>query len=145
VAAEIVDDLANGVLASLAYAGVGSAVLIGGYAALDALTPGSLRQLVYAERNRGAAILACAHLLALATIVATAILTAGDDLGRGVLDAAVYGLLGVVLLALSFKVVDWLTPGALGDLVCEEPLHPAVWVTAGFQIALGAVLAAAVS
>jgi uncharacterized membrane protein YjfL (UPF0719 family) len=145
VPAQIVDDLAHGVLASLAYAGVGCGVLVAGYAALDALTPGSLRHLIYKQRNRGAAILATAHLVALATIVTTAILTAGDELRRGLLDATSYGALGVVLLAMSFKLVDWMTPGALGELVTEEELHPAVWVTAAFQLALGAVLAAAVS
>ena len=143
--AELVDDLSHGVLASLAYGGVGATVLAGGYAALDMLTPGSLRHLVYEHRNRGAAILASAHLLALATVITTAILTSGDSLGTGIVDSAVYGALGVVLLALAFKAVDLLTPGDLGELITEEPTHPAVWVTSAFQLGLGAVLAAAIS
>ena len=142
---ELVEDLSHGVLASLAYGGVGATVLVGGYAALDMLTPGSLRHLVYEHRNKGAAILAGSHLLALAAIVTTAILTSGDDLGTGVLDSAVYGLLGAVLLAVAFKLVDRLTPGELGHLITEEPTHPAVWVTGAFQVGLGAVLAAAIS
>lgn len=143
--ADLVDDLTHGVLASLAYGGVGAAVLAGGYAVLDMITPGSLRHLVYEHRNRGAAILASAHLLALTAIVTTAILTSGDSIGVGILDSAVYGLLGVVLLALAFKVLDRLTPGNLGELITETPVHPAVWVTSAFQLGLGAVLAAAVS
>ncbi|MFN2539605.1 MAG: DUF350 domain-containing protein [Mycobacteriales bacterium] len=143
--ADLVDDLTHGVLASLAYGGVGATVLAGGYAVLDMLTPGSLRHLVYAQRNRGAAILATAHLAALATVITTAILTSGDSLRTGVLDSAVYGLLGVVLLAVAFKVLDALTPGQLGSLMMEEPTHPAVWVTSAFQLGLGAVLAAAIS
>ena len=144
-AADLVDDLAPGVLASLAYGGVGAAVLVAGYAALDVLTPGNLRHLVYEHRNRGAAVLAGAHLLALATIVTTAILTSGDSVGTGVVDSAVYGLLGAGLLAIAFKLVDVMTPGDLGELVTETPLHPAVWVTSAFQLGLGAVLAAAIS
>lgn len=145
MANEILDDLASGVLATLAYAGVGSVVLGLGYAVLDVLTPGNLRHLIYEHRNGNAAIVAIANLLALAAIVTTAIATSDNELGRGLADAAVYGGLGIVMLALSFKVVDLVTPGDLGALVTDERPHPAAWVTAAFQLALGAVLAAAIS
>lgn len=139
------DDLASGVLSTLAFAGVGTVVLGAGYAVLDAVTPGNLRQLVYEHRNSNAAIVAIANLLALAAIVTTAIVTSGDELGRGLLDAATYGGLGIVLLAVSFKLLDVVTPGDLGALVTDERPHPAAWVTAAFQLALGAVLAASIS
>jgi len=145
MAAETFEDLAQGVLATLAYAGIGSVVLGLGYAVLDKLTPGDLRHLIYTHRNRNAALLAAGHLLSLAIIVTTAIVTSADGLSRGALDATVYGLLGVALLAGSFKVVDWVTPGDLGAIVTDEVVHPATWVTAAFQLALGAVLAAAIS
>lgn len=145
MANEILDDLASGVLATLAYAGVGALVLVLGYAALDALIPGNLRHLVYEHRNSNAAVVVIANLLALAGIVTTAIVTSGNELDRGLADAAVYGGLGIALLALSFKVVDLVTPGHLGTLVTDERPHPAAWVTAAFQLALGAVLAAAIS
>jgi uncharacterized membrane protein YjfL (UPF0719 family) len=145
MAYDTIEDLAHGVLATLCYAGVGSVVLALGYHVLDRITPGELRHLVYTHRNRNAALLAVAHLLALATIVTTAILTSADDLGRGVLDAAVYGLLGIALLAGSFKLVDLATPGDLGEIVTDQEVHPATWVTAAFQLSLGAVLAAAIS
>ncbi|MDP3711722.1 MAG: DUF350 domain-containing protein [Mycobacteriales bacterium] len=145
LATGIADDLLSGALASLAYAGVGAAVLAVGYAALDALTPGRLRHLVYEHRNANAAVVVIANLLALATIVTTAIATSDDELGRGLADAAVYGGLGIVLLALCFRLVDALTPGDLGALVTDERPHPAAWVTAVAQLALGAVLAAAIS
>lgn len=142
---DILEDLARGVVATLAYVAVGSLVLVLGYAALDRLTPGDLRHLVYEHRNRNAALLAAANLVALGTIVTTAIVTSADDLGRGLVDAAVYGLLGIALLAGSFKVVDAVTPGHLGSLVTDEVPHPATWVTAAVQLVLGAVLAAAIS
>jgi uncharacterized membrane protein YjfL (UPF0719 family) len=145
MAYDTIEDLAHGVLATLCYAGVGSVVMALGYHVLDRITPGELRHLVYTHRNRNAALLAVAHLLALATIVTTAILTSADDLGRGVLDAAVYGLLGIALLAGSFKLVDLATPGDLGEIVTDQEVHPATWVTAAFQLSLGAVLAAAIS
>jgi uncharacterized membrane protein YjfL (UPF0719 family) len=145
LAAELADDLVSGVLSSLAYAGVGALVLGIGYAALDALTPGRLRHLVYEHRNANAAVVVVANLVALAAIVTTAIATSDDELGRGLADAAVYGGLGIGMLALCFKLVDALTPGDLGALVTDERPHPAAWVTAVAQLALGAVLAAAIS
>ena len=138
-------DLVGGVLATLAFAGVGAFVLALGYVVLDAITPGNLRHLVYADHNGNAAVLAGANVLALGGIVTTAIVTSDDQLGRGVVDAAVYGLLGIALLALAFKVLDRLTPGDLGQICTDPQGSPAVYVTAAFQIALGAVLEAAIS
>ena len=142
---DLLDDLVGGVLATLAYAAVGTLVLGLGYVVLDAITPGNLRHLVYADHNGNAAVLAGANLLALGGIVTTAIVTSDDDLGAGVLEAGVYGLLGIGLLAVAFKVVDRLTPGDLGQICTDPQGTPAVWVTAAFQVALGAVLAAAIS
>ena len=138
-------DLVGGVFATLAFAGVGAIVLALGYIVLDAITPGNLRHLVYADHNANAAVLAGANVLALGGIVTTAIVTSDDQLGRGGADAAVYGLLGIALLALSFKVLDLLTPGDLGQICTDPDGTPAVYVTAAFQLALGAVLAAAIS
>ena len=140
-----VSDLVGGVLATLAFAGVGALVLALGYVVLDAITPGNLRHLVYTDHNTNAAVLAGANVLALGAIVTTAIVTSDDQLGKGVVDAAVYGLLGIALLALAFKVLDLLTPGDLGQICTDPQGTPAVYVTAAFQIALGAVLAAAIS
>jgi len=145
MSSDLLDDLVRGVLATLAYAAVGAGVLALGYAALDAITPGNLRHLVYADHNTNAAVLAGANVLALSAIVTTAILTADDQVGKGVLDAAVYGLLGIALLAGAFKVLDKLTPGNLGAICTDPQGTPAVYVTAAFQIGLGAVLAAAIS
>ena len=145
MSSDLLDDLIRGVLATLAYATVGSVILALGYTVLDAITTGNLRHLVYEDHNGNAAVLAGANVLALGAIVTTAIVTADDDLGKGVLDAAVYGLIGIALLALAFKVLDRLTPGDLGQICTDPQGSPAVYVTAAFQIALGAVLAAAIS
>ena len=142
---DLLDDLARGVLATLAYAAVGTFVLALGYVVLDAITPGNLRHLVYEDHNSNAAVLAGANVLALAGIITTAIVTSDDDLAEGVVDSLVYGLIGIALLALAFKVLDKLTPGNLGAICTDPEGSPAVWVTAAFQIGLGAVLAAAIS
>jgi len=142
---DLLDDLAGGVLATLAFAAVGTFVLGLGYVVLDAITPGNLRHLVYADHNTNAAVLAGANVLALAGIVTTAIATSDDDLGQGVVDALVYGLIGIALLAIAFKVLDRLTPGNLGQICTDPQGTPAVTYTAAFQIGLGAVLAAAIA
>jgi len=142
---DLLEDLAAGVLATLAFAAVGTFVLGLGYVVLDAITPGNLRHLVYADHNRNAAVLAGANVLALAGIVTTAIATSDDDLAQGVADALVYGLIGIALLALAFKVIDKLTPGNLGAICTDPEGTPAVFVTAAFMLGLGAVLAAAIS
>jgi uncharacterized membrane protein YjfL (UPF0719 family) len=90
-------------------------------------------------------VLAGANVLALAGIVTTAIATSDDDLGQGVADALVYGLIGIALLAAAFKVLDRLTPGNLGQICTDPEGTPAVFVTAAFMLGLGAVLAAAIS
>ena len=142
---DLLDELGRGTLATLAYAAVGSFVLTVGYVVLDAITPGKLRHLVYTDHNRNAAVLMSANVIALGAIMTTSIVRSDDELGRGLLEAGIYGLIGVALLALSFKVLDALTPGHLGTIVTDPQGTPAVWVTAAFQIALGAILAAAVS
>ncbi len=142
---DLLDDLAAGVLATLAFAAVGTFVLGLGYVVLDAITPGNLRHLVYEDHNSNAAVLAGANVLALAGIVTTAIATSDDDLGQGVAEALVYGLIGIALMALAFKVLDKLTPGNLGRICTDPQGSPAVYVTAAFQLGLGAVLAAAIA
>ena len=142
---DLLDEIGRGVLATLAYAGIGALVLTIGYVVLDAITPGNLRHLVYSDHNRNAAVLLSANVLALGAILTTSILAAVNELGRGLVQAGVYGLIGVALLAVSFKALDVLTPGHLGSIVTDPQGTPAVYVTAAFQLALGAVLAAAVS
>ena len=142
---DLLEERKRGVLATLAYAAAGTVVLVVGYVVLDAITPGNLRHLVYTDHNRNAAVLSGANVLAVSGIVTTAIVTSDDVLARGVADALVYGLLGIALLALSFKVLDLLTPGHLGAICTDPDGTPAVYVTAAFQIGLGAVLAAAIS
>lgn len=142
---DLVTDLAEGLLSGLAYAAVGIVLLALGYKVIDWLTPGDLNELVYRERNRNAALVASAGLVGIGLIVTTAILTSHDDFTRGVTSAAGYGLLGIVLLAVSFKVVDALTPGDLGVICTEREPHPAVGVTRVTPLVMGAVLAAAIS
>ena len=138
-------DLAAGLGAGLLYGLVGTGLMVLGFLVVDLLLPGELRRHVWEDRNQNAAVMLASALLGLGAIVTTAIATSDDDLLRGLADSLVYGLLGIGLLAASFKVLDRLTPGDLGAICTDPQGTPAVYVTAAFQVGLGAVLAAAIS
>jgi len=137
--------LAQGVVATLLYFVVGVVVLGLGFLALDLLTPGNLRHQVYVDRNPNAAILLGSNHLALAVIVVTAIMTSADSLLQGLLDSAVYGVLGVALQAVALRVLDAVVPGHLRRLVAEPRMSGAAWAVGISLVAIGAVNAAALS
>lgn len=138
-------ELGGELLAGLAWGGVGIALLAVGYVVIDWLTPGNLGELVFNQRNANAAIVVSSGMLANATVITVAIVTSEDGLVDGLLSAAGWGLLGIFLLALSFWVVDWLTPGDLGHTVTSPAPHPAAWLTAASHLSVGAIVAAAIS
>ncbi|MHA6632014.1 DUF350 domain-containing protein [Pseudonocardia sichuanensis] len=137
--------LTQGVAATLLFFVVGAVVLSLGFLALDLLTPGNLRHQVYVDRNPNAAILLGANHLALAIIVVTSIMTSADSLGQGLVDSAVYGILGVVLQAVALRLLDAFVPGHLRDLVNEPRMNGAAWAVGISLVAIGAVNAAALS
>ena len=142
---DFLNDLAFDLLAGLAYGALGLVLLALGYGAIDLLTPGRLSDLIYRERNWNAAAVVASGLVAIATINVTAIITSHDDLDKGLAYAGTFGLVGIVLLAISFVVVDRFTPGELGEIVCSAERHPAVVVTVANHVAVGAIVAAAIS
>lgn len=121
------------------------ALLAIGYGVIDALTPGRLGQLIYAEYNVNAAVVVASGVIAVGTIVTVSIRSALDGFTEGLVSASAFGLVGIALLALSFLVVDRLTPGDLGAIVTDPAPNPAAWVLAANHVALGAVLAAAIA
>lgn len=142
---DVLTDLVKGLLSGIGYAAVGLVLLAVGYKVLDALLPGHLSVQIYRERNVNAALVVSSGLIALGSIVTTAIVTSDEAFGRGVANAAGYGLLGVVLLAFTFVVMDRLTPGNLGVICTSSERHPAVYVTVATLLTVGAIVAAAIS
>ena len=116
-----------------------------GYLVIDVLTPGRLGQLIYAEHNVNAAVVVASGVVAVGAVVTTSILTSLDGFGAGLVSAAAFGLVGIALLAVSFLVLDRLTPGDLGAIVTDAAPNPAAWVLAANHVALGAILAAAIA
>jgi uncharacterized membrane protein YjfL (UPF0719 family) len=131
--------------AAAAYSGVGVLLMAVGYVLVDLATPGKLRDLIWVERNRNAALLLASGLLGVGVIVTAAILSSEDTLAAGLLSTLGYGLLGLVVMAVAFVVLDLATPGRLGDILSEPEPHPAAWVSAAVHLAISAIIAAAIS
>ena len=142
----MLDGIGFEVLAGLAYGGVSIALMVVGFLIADLLTPGRLVTLIWHERRLAPAIHVAASFGAVALIVRQAILSSEDQLVPGLVSTALYGLMGLGLMALAFWLADLVTPGKLGEqMVAEGPIHPAVWITATAKLSVGLVIAAAIS
>jgi uncharacterized membrane protein YjfL (UPF0719 family) len=139
------ESVAQNVIAAILYFVVGIVVLIVGFVMVDVLTPGNLRNMVFVERRPNAVAVACGMYAALATVVIAAIVASSNELGQGLVDAAVYGLVGVALQGLALVVLEMAVPGRFRDLIADERLHPAAIATAVTLLAVGGVTAAALS
>jgi uncharacterized membrane protein YjfL (UPF0719 family) len=141
-----ISHLANELAAGLAYGIVGLALLALGFLVIDLLTPGDLGRQLAVDRNRNAGIVVSSGLLAIGIIVTSAIVASDGSLAEGLGDTAGGGVVGIVLLAVAFGVIDLLTPGRLGESVMGEEGHePMVLVTSAALIAVGGIVAAAIS
>ncbi|WP_395307281.1 DUF350 domain-containing protein [Mycobacterium sp. AMU20-3851] len=137
--------LAQNAVAAVLYFIVGIVVLGAGFLMADALTPGSLRHLVFVERRPNAVAVASGMYAALALVTATAIIASSAELGQGLVDALVYGLVGVALQGAALVVLEVLVPGRFRDLIADEKLHPGAIATAVILLCVGGVNAAALS
>ncbi|OLF18824.1 DUF350 domain-containing protein [Actinophytocola xanthii] len=126
------------------YGLVGLLLMAIGFLLVDLLTPGNLREQVWVQRHRNAAILLASNVLGVGVIVATAIAASENDWAEGLVSTFAYGLLGLVLMGLSFVVIDAVTPGKLGALLMEEQPHPAVYVSGASHLAVSAIVAVAI-
>ena len=128
-----------------AYTGVGIALLILGFFVIDLLTPGHLGRHIYEKRSVNAALLVGAGFLGQGAVAFTTIWTnATSGFGRALLYTVVFGVLGVLLQAVAFVVLDLVTPGRLGDVVTEVAFHPASVVTAASELAVAAIIVASI-
>ncbi|MBT2398292.1 DUF350 domain-containing protein [Streptomyces sp. ISL-100] len=139
------EDIVNGLGRSAAYGALGVVLLTLGIFLVDALTPGKLGRQIWQERNRNAALLLSSALLGIGGIVFTSIWTTYTDFGKGLASTAAFGVLGLVMMAVAFLVVDLVTPGKLGETLVQEEPHPAVWVTASCNLAVAAIVSASIA
>ena len=128
-----------------AYTGVGIALLVLGFYALDLLTPGHLGRHIAEHRSLNAAITLSGGFLGQGAIVFASIWTnATSGFGQALLYTVVFGILGVVLQAVAFVALDVLLPGRLGQHLMEPAFHPASLVSAAVQLAVSAIIVASI-
>ncbi|HEU5108013.1 MAG TPA: DUF350 domain-containing protein [Micromonosporaceae bacterium] len=137
--------LAIDLMVTLAYGGVGIALMAVGYLMVDVSTPGKLHELIWTDRNRNAALVLASNLAGVGIIVVAAIMASDDDFVQGIVGAAAYGLIGLLIMSAAFVLLDVVTPGRLGEILVDPQPHPATWVTAVIHLAAGAIIAAAIS
>ncbi|MEK6710094.1 MAG: DUF350 domain-containing protein [Nitrospinota bacterium] len=64
--------------------------------------------------------------------------------GTGLILSVAYGLVGVLLLMVGYKVFEWITPYSVDDALSKEKNVAVGVVVAGMFIAIGIVIAAAI-
>ena len=130
---------------AVAYTGVGIALLVLGYYVLDLLTPGHLGKHIYENRSVNAALTLSAGFLGQGAIVFASIWTnATSGFGLALLYTVVFGVLGVVLQAVAFLVLDLISPGRLGEHLTDVAFHPASLVSAAAQLAVAVIIVASI-
>ncbi len=139
---DYIEDLAS----VFAYGALGIGLLVVGFFVIDALTPGRLGQELVERRSTNAAIVVGAGLLAVGAVVTSSISASlEDDLLKGLGSALGYGVAGIVLQGVAFRVMDTITPGRLGDVIYDRQVAPIAVVHAAFSLAVGAMLAASIA
>ena len=139
------EDFGNAVASALAYSAIGIILMVLGYFLVDLLTPGKLGEIIWVHRNRNAALLLSSNSLGVGLIVVGAIWASSGDLVEGIVSTLVFGVIGLAAMAVSFIVMDLLTPGKLGEICTSEEPQPAVWVNSAMHLAVGGVIAMALS
>ena len=129
-----------------AYALLGVVLLVIGFVALDVLTPGKLASHIWMERSVNAGIVLAAGFLAQGLIVFSAIWFYGAaGFGLAFISTAVFGLLGVLMQALAFLLIELATPHRMGEVVTMVSFHPASLVIAAAQIAVSLAVVASLA
>jgi uncharacterized membrane protein YjfL (UPF0719 family) len=139
------EDLFTGAWHSIIYGVVGIGLMAAGFMLVDMLTPGKLRELIWLQRNSNASLLLAANQLGIAVIVFTAIITSYADFGQGLASTVLFGILGIILMGVAFLVLDMLTPGNLGEIICDEQPHPAARVSAASHFGVALIVAACIA
>lgn len=142
----------NPILEGLGYAAaytvVGLVLLAVSMFVLDLLTPGRYgSHLIGPSASGGAGLVGAAWMLGQGLIIFTAIWGSGTSaFGVALLYTVVFGLAGVLMLAVTYVAIDLLTPGRLGDTVCEVgAAKPLSYVLASGVFAMSAIISACIT
>lgn len=137
-------DLVSGIGAILLYGVIGLLMMLAGFYAIDWTTPGKLSELV----RRGlpnAVIVTASGLLSMAFIIVVAIFNSGGGLTEGLITSLVYGLLGIIVQVLAVRLLEWATRIDVRSTIESGTFAAASVVVAAAHLALGLVVAVAIS
>lgn len=137
-------DIAWGIGAIALYAIVGLLLMFIGFYAIDFTTPGKLSELV----RRGlpnAVIITSSGLLSMAFIVVVAIWASTGDLAEGLIMSLVFGFVGIVVQVAAVRVLEFATRIDVRSTIESDRFAPASFVVAAAHVALGLVVAVAIS
>ncbi len=140
----LANDLLFGLMSAVLYGVIGLAMMALGYVLVDIGTPGRLRDLIWRDANPNAVLLLVSGLLSVGIILTTAIAASAHDLLAGLVGTVTYGLLGLLMMSLSFLIIDAMVPGRLGEELAQPRLHPATWVSAVAHVVIATIMAAAI-
>lgn len=141
----MLEDLLSGAGRSIVFGLVGIGLMALGFLLIDVLTPGKLRELIWVERNPNAALLLAANQLGIAAIVFTAIFTSYDSFGQGLASTIIFGIIGIAIMGLAFLVLDWLTPGKVGEVIGTPERHPGATVSAASHFGAALIVCACIA
>jgi uncharacterized membrane protein YjfL (UPF0719 family) len=137
--------LLQSVVSAVLYFLVGIVVLVAGFVMVDALTPGKLRREVFVDRRPNAVVITAAMDVSLALLIVAAIRASSDQLGQGLLDTLVYGLVGVALQGIALAILEAAVPGRFRGFIDAEEFHPASIAAAVVLIVVGGINAVALT
>ena len=141
----MLQDLLEGAGRSIVFGLIGIGLMAVGYVLVDVLTPGKLKDLIFVERNPNASLLLASNQLGISAIVFTAIFTSYDSFGQGVASTLLFGLVGIGIMGLAFLVLDWMTPGKLGEVICTPDRHGGAMVSAASHFGAALIVCACIS
>ncbi|MCP2301123.1 MULTISPECIES: DUF350 domain-containing protein [Actinokineospora] len=137
-------DLGKGIGAIALYAIIGLVLMLIGFYAIDWTTPGKLSDLVRTGKPN-AVIVTASGMLSMALIIVVAIYFSASDLTAGLITSVVYGLIGIVVQVLAVRTLEWVTKLDVGSTIQDDKFAPASVVVAAVHIALGLIVAVAIS
>lgn len=141
----MLEDLLNGAGRSVVFGLIGLGLLALGFVLVDLLTPGKLKDLIWREKNPNAALLLAANQLGISIIVFTAIFTSYDSFTEGLASTVIFGVIGLAIMGFGFIILDWMTPGKLGEVICTPERHPGATVSAAAHFGTALIVAACIA
>ena len=78
-------------------------------------------------------------------IVFTAIFTSYDSFGQGLASTVIFGIIGIAIMGLAFLVLDCMTPGKLGEVICTPERHGGAMVSAATHFGAALIVCACIA